>query len=72
MTTITKSTLIFSDNLKDIKQGLKIIKGYSGSPEEKNDWEERMNKHRLVFVDADGKIENLENKVEAEAIYKEA
>lgn len=73
----------FSDNLKDIKQGLKIIKGYSGSPEEKNDWEERMNKHRLVFVDADGKIENLENKVEAEpytkrldlhdkAIYKES
>ena len=73
----------FSDNLKDIKQGLKIIKGYSGSPEEKNDWEERMNKHRLVFVDADGKVENLENKVEAEpftkrldlhdkAIYKES
>ena len=73
----------FSDNLKDLKQGLKIIKGYSGSPEEKNDWEERMNKHRLVFVDADGKVENLENKVEADpftkrldlhdkAIYKES
>ena len=73
----------FSNTLKDLKQGLKIIKGYSGSPEEKNDWEERMNKHRLVFVDADGKVENLENKVEADpftkrldlhdkAIYKES
>lgn len=55
-----------SDQLQDVPNALKVIKGYSG--ENKEDFAHNINVYRTIFIESDGDVSTIQTSIDIQAI----
>lgn len=61
-----KNVSDISDQLQDIPNALKVIKGYSG--ESKEEFAHNINVYRTVFIESDGDVSTIQTSIDIQAI----
>lgn len=61
-----KNVSDISDQLQDVPNALKVIKGYSG--ENKEDFAHNINVYRTIFIESDGDVSTIQTNIDIQAI----
>ena len=61
-----KNVSDISDQLQDVPNALKVIKGYSG--ENKEDFAHNINVYRTIFIESDGDVSTIQTSIDIQAI----
>lgn len=61
-----KNVSDISDQLQDVPNALKVIKGYSG--EDKEEFAHNINVYRTIFIESDGDVSTIQTSIDIQAI----